>query len=225
MTIRVVVADDHPLMRGGLAAVIATAPDLALVGEARDGREAVTQFRALCPDVLLIDLAMPELGGIDAIRIIMGDHARATARSADAGGAPAEPRAAPRVVVLTVYAGDEDIHRALAAGALGYLFKDSGGAQVVAAIRAAARGERIVAPDVAARLTGSGPRADLSARELEVLTLVARGYRNREIATTIGRTEETVKMHVKSVLSKLGARDRTAAVAVALERGLLHIPP
>ena len=223
MPIRVVVADDHPLMRSGLAAVIATAPDLALVGECRDGWEAVEQFRSLRPDVLLIDLAMPGLSGIEAILIIMGEHARAGGE-ADRGDTSGVPNPAPRIVVLTVYAGDEDIHRALAAGAVGYLFKDAVGSQVVDAIRAAARGERVVPVGVAARLAEFGPRADLSSRELEVLTFIAKGYRNREIADAIGRTEETVKMHVKSVLSKLGARDRTTAVTVALERGLLHIP-
>jgi DNA-binding NarL/FixJ family response regulator len=224
MPIRVVVADDHPMMRSGLAAVIATAPDLLLVGEARDGWEAVEQFRALQPDVLLMDLAMPGLSGTEAIRTIMGEHVGATGHAPSPEGATGARRPVPRVVVLTVYVGDHDIQRALAAGAAGYLFKDATGAQVVDAIRLASRGERVIPPDVAARLTTSGPRIELSVRELEVLTLLAKGHRNREIAVAIGRTEETVKMHVKSVLSKLGARDRTAAVRIALERGLLHIP-
>ena len=222
MPIRVAIADDHPLMRGGLAAVIATAPDLVLVGEARDGREAVEMFRALRPDVLLVDLAMPELSGIDAIRAVMDDHARATARSH--GSASDADAPAPRVIVLTVYAGDDDIRRALAAGAAGYLLKDAAGADVIAAIRAVTRGERVVPTVVAARLAESGSPVELSARELEVLTLIAAGCRNREIAERIGRTEETVKMHVKSVLAKLGARDRTGAVNAALKRGFLHIP-
>jgi DNA-binding NarL/FixJ family response regulator len=223
MPIRVVVADDHPLMRSGLAAVIATAPDLVLVGEARDGWEAVEQFRRLRPDVLLMDLAMPGVSGTDAIHRIMGEHARASTQAhRPEGSADAPP--APRIIVLTVYAGDEDIRRALAAGAAGYLFKDASGPQVVDAIRAAADGQRVIPSEVAARLSQSGPRVELSAREIEVLALIAKGYRNREIGDAIGRSEETVKMHVKSVLAKLGARDRTAAVRIALERGILHIP-
>jgi two-component system, NarL family, response regulator len=210
MPITIVVADDHPMIRAGLGAVISLESDMSLVGEAGNGREAVDLYRRLHPDVMLIDINMPVMDGIDAIREIM------TEAEAD------ETRSAPRIIVLTVYAGDDDIHRALEAGAAGYLLKDMVGGQVIDAVRAAARGERVIPTAVAAQLAEFGARVSLTARELEVLTLIAKGHRNREIATAIGRTEETVKMHVKSVLAKLGVADRTEAVAVALERGIIH---
>lgn len=208
MTIRIVVADDHPLIRAGLAAMIALEPDFELAGEASNGQEAVEQWRTLRPDVLILDLAMPVMGGVDAIRAIMRED---SARS--------DP---PRILVLTVYGGDEDIHRALEAGAAGYLLKDTAGSRVVEAIRSAARGQQVIPQEVASRLEEYSPRVELTARELEVLTLVAKGFRNREIAAAIGRTEETAKVHVRSLLAKLGAQDRTQAVAIAQERGIIH---
>jgi DNA-binding NarL/FixJ family response regulator len=208
MTIRVVIVDDHPMIRAGLTAVIGTAPDLLLVGEAQNGEEAVEQARALRPDVMLMDLGMPVLGGLSAIRGILQQHDDDTPL--------------PRIIVLTVYAGDEDIRRALEAGASGYLLKDMAGTAVVNAIRCAARGERVMPQEVADQLAEFSAGAELTPRELEVLGLVAQGYRNRDIATAIGRSEETVKMHVKSLLAKLGAADRTEAAAVALKRGILH---
>lgn len=210
MPIRIVVADDHPMIRTGLGAVIALESDMVLVGEAATGEQAVELFRDLQPDVMLMDINMPVMDGIDAIRTIMAEIAE-------------HPELlSPRIVVLTVYAGDDDIHRALESGASGYLLKDMAGGQVIEAIRTAARGERVIPNVVAAHLAEFGARVSLTARELEVLTLIAKGLRNREIATEIGRTEETVKMHVKSVLAKLGVADRTEAVAVALERGIIH---
>jgi DNA-binding NarL/FixJ family response regulator len=206
MAIRIVVADDHPMMRAGVAAVIALEPDLELVGEAANGQEAVEQFERHRPDVMLMDLGMPIMTGVDAIRAIMSL-------------ANAHP---PRILVLTVYAGDADIHRALDAGAVGYLLKDMVGTQIIDAIRTVARGERVIPEEVAQQLAQFAPRVELTARELEVLTLLAKGLRNREIAAAIGRTEETVKVHVKSLLAKLGAADRTEAVALALERGIVH---
>jgi DNA-binding NarL/FixJ family response regulator len=210
MPISIVVADDHPMIRTGLAAVIALESDMLLLGEAANGQEAVEQWRQLRPTVMLMDLNMPVMDGIDAIRAIMSEVA------GDPGAI------APRIIVLTVYAGDDDIHRALDAGAAGYLLKDMAGGQVIESIRAAALGERVIPTAVAAQLVEFGARVSLTARELEVLTLIAKGQRNREIANEIGRTEETVKMHVKSVLAKLGVSDRTEAVAVALERGIIH---
>jgi DNA-binding NarL/FixJ family response regulator len=207
MAIRVVIADDHPMIRAGLAAVIGLEPDLELVGEASNGQEAVERSLALLPQVMLIDLGMPVMGGVDAIRAIM-----AKATNADK----------PSILVLTVHAGEADIRRALDAGAVGYLFKDMPGAQIIGAIRIAARGERVIPDVVATQLAEFAQRVDLTARELEVLTLMAKGHRNRDIATAIGRSEETVKMHVKSVLAKLGAADRTEAVALAIERGIVH---
>lgn len=210
MPISIVVADDHPMIRTGLAAVIALESDMLLLGEAANGQQAVEQWRRHRPTVMLMDINMPVMDGIDAIRAIMSEVA----------GDPAA--IAPRIIVLTVYAGDDDIHRALDAGAAGYLLKDMAGGQVIESIRAAALGERVIPTVVAAQLAEFGARVSLTARELEVLTLIAKGQRNREIANEIGRTEETVKMHVKSVLAKLGVSDRTEAVAVALERGIIH---
>ncbi|MEP7085779.1 MAG: response regulator transcription factor [Gemmatimonadota bacterium] len=210
MTIRIAVVDDHPMIRAGLGAVIALESDMQLVGEAANGQLAIELFRETHPDVMLMDINMPVMDGVDAIRAIMSE---ATDDSSVV---------APRIIVLTVYAGDDDIHRALDAGAAGYLLKDMVGGQVIDAVRAAARGEQVIPTVVAAQLAEFGARVSLTARELEVLTMIARGLRNREIANEIGRTEETVKMHVKSILAKLGVVDRTEAVAVALERGIIH---
>ncbi|MBA2685054.1 MAG: response regulator transcription factor [Gemmatimonadaceae bacterium] len=210
MTIRIAVVDDHPMIRAGLGAVIALESDMQLVGDAANGQQAIELFRETHPDVMLMDINMPVMDGVDAIRAIMSEA------TDDASVA------APRIIVLTVYAGDDDIHRALDAGAAGYLLKDMVGGQVIDAVRAAARGEQVIPTVVAAQLAEFGARVSLTARELEVLTMIARGLRNREIANEIGRTEETVKMHVKSVLAKLGVVDRTEAVAVALERGIIH---
>jgi len=210
MPIRIAVVDDHPMIRAGLGAVIALESDMQLVGEAANGQQAVELFRETHPDVMLMDINMPVMDGVDAIRAIMSE------------AAGDESITAPRIIVLTVYAGDDDIHRALDAGAAGYLLKDMAGGQVIDAVRAASRGEQVIPTVVAAQLAEFGARVSLTARELEVLTMIARGLRNRDIANEIGRTEETVKMHVKSVLAKLGVADRTEAVAVALERGIIH---
>jgi DNA-binding NarL/FixJ family response regulator len=212
MSIRIVVADDHPMMRAGLAAVIALESDLVLAGEATNGREAVELCMRLRPDVMLMDLGMPVMGGVEAIHAIMTE------------AFPPGPRPpTPRIVVLTIHAGDADINRALDAGAVGYLLKDMVGTEIIAAVRAAARGERVIPPVVAERAAEFGPRVDLTARELEVMTLLAKGLRNREIAAAIGRSEETVKVHVRNLLAKLGAEDRTQAVALALERGIVRL--
>jgi DNA-binding NarL/FixJ family response regulator len=210
MPIRIAVVDDHPMIRAGLGAVIALEDDMQLVGEAANGQQAVELFRESHPDVMLMDINMPVMDGVDAIRAIMSEAAED------------ESITAPRIIVLTVYAGDDDIHRALDAGASGYLLKDMAGGQVIDAVRAASRGEQVIPTVVAAQLAEFGARVSLTARELEVLSMIARGLRNRDIANEIGRTEETVKMHVKSVLAKLGVADRTEAVAVALERGIIH---
>jgi two-component system, NarL family, response regulator len=217
MAIRVAIADDHPLIRSGLAAVIELEPDLELVGQAQDGIEAVALFRDRRPDVILMDLGMPGIGGVEAIRAIMREWESAE-------GAAGTDCTAPRIVALTVYAGDQDIRQALEAGAAGYLLKDMAGSMVVDAIRSAARGEPVLPPAVAARLSEFSTPVELSARELEVLALVAEGRRNRDIARVIGRSEETVRVHLKNILAKLGVGSRTEAVAVALKRGILHQP-
>lgn len=203
--IRVLTADDHPVVRAGIAAMLANEPDLVVVAEAADGEEAVALFETHRPDVVLIDLRMPRLDGVGAIQAI---------RAIDRGA---------RLVALTTYEGDADIHRALAAGACGYLIKDALVGELVDAVRAAAAGKRVIPPAVATRLAEFMPRDDLSAREREVLLYVARGLSNKEIARAIGRSAETVKAHLESVFQKLGARDRTQAVTLALQRGIIHL--
>jgi DNA-binding NarL/FixJ family response regulator len=157
------------------------------------------------PDVVLMDLRMPQMDGIAAIRAIVAAHPEA------------------RVVALTSYEGDADIYRALDAGACGYLIKDMTGPEVVAAIRTAAAGKRVIPPPVAGRLAEFTPRVDLTPREIDVLRLAAKGLRNRDIARLIGRTEETVKVHLKHIMSKLDVQDRTEAVTLALQRGIIHL--
>ena len=203
--IRVLSADDHPVVRNGIAAMIANEPDIEVVAQARDGAEAVALFEAHAPDVVLMDLRMPTLDGVSAIRAIR-------AMDPDA-----------RVVALTTFDGDTDIHRALSAGACAYLLKDALVGDLVAAIRSAVAGRRLIPPAVASRLAEFTPRVELTAREQEVLQLVADGLRNKEIARVIGRSNETVKDHMQSILQKLGARDRTQAVTLALQRGIIRL--
>ena len=205
MTIRVLVVDDHAVVRAGIAAMIANEADVDVVAEAADGAEAVAQYAAHRPDVVLMDLRMPRMDGAAAIGAIL-----AADRTA-------------RVVALTMYEGDADIHRALSAGACGYLLKDVPSSELVAALRTAARGGRVIPAAVAGRLAEFTPRADLTAREVEVLRLVAKGLRNREVARVIGRTEGTVKAHLKNIHEKLGVDDRTEAVTLALQRGIIHL--
>jgi DNA-binding NarL/FixJ family response regulator len=203
--IRVLVADDHPIVRAGLATVVSQQPELELVGEAADGAEAVAIVRERRPDVVLMDLRMPRMDGVTAIRTIKTEFPEV------------------RVLALTTYEGDVDIHRALEAGARGYLTKDMLLTDVVSAIRAVHRGERAIPAPVAARLAEFTPRTDLTERETEVVRLVARGLSNREIASVIGRSDETVKVHLKNIFGKLGVADRTEAVTLAISRGILHL--
>ena len=205
LRIRVLVADDHPVVRGGLAAVVAEQPDLEVVAEAENGEKAISLFRDCQPDVVLMDLRMPVLDGIEAIRHITHEFPHA------------------RILALTTYEGDADIRRALDAGARGYLLKDMLLTEVVTAIRAVHRGERILPAAVAERLAEYPPRSDLTERETEVLRLVARGLSNKEVARAIGRTNETVKIHLKNIFTKLGVTDRTEAVTRGLARGLIHL--
>ena len=202
--IRVLIADDHPLVRQGVVAVVAAQTDMAVVGEAGDGRQAVELFRKLRPDVALMDLGLPILDGIGAMEAI---------RSEFPGS---------RFIALTVYQGDEDIHRALQAGAQAYLLKSAPASQLVAAIRAVHAGLRKIPPEVASLISDRGPGPGLTAREIEVLKLVAKGRTNVEIAQELHITSGTAKWFVSSILSKLGVDDRTEAVTTALERGILH---
>jgi len=198
-------ADDHPVVRTGIGAVVANEPDMSIVAEAGDGVDAVAMYDRYSPDVVLMDLRMPRLDGIEATRAIIAAHPEA------------------RVVALTSYEGDADIYRALDAGACGYLIKDMVGSDVVGAIRSAAAGRRVVPPSVAGRLAEFTPRVDLTQREVEVLRLTAKGLRNRDIARVIGRTEETVKVHLKNIMAKLEVEDRTEAVTLGLQRGIIHL--
>jgi DNA-binding NarL/FixJ family response regulator len=198
-------ADDHPVVRTGISAIVANEPDMSVVAEAGDGLDAVAMYDKYSPDVVLMDLRMPRLDGIAATHAIVAAHPEA------------------RVVALTSYEGDADIYRALDAGACGYLIKDMVGSDVVGAIRTAAAGRRVVPPGVAGRLAEFTPRVDLTPRELEVLRLTAKGLRNRDIARVIGRTEETVKVHLKNIMAKLDVEDRTEAVTLGLQRGIIHL--
>ena len=203
--IRVLTVDDHPVVRTGIRAMIANESDMSVVAEAGDGNEAIALYEAQKPDVVLMDLRMPKADGIAAIRAILEGHAEA------------------RIIALTSYEGDADIYRALDAGACGYLIKDMLGTQVVNAVRTAAAGKRVIPPEVALRLAEFTPRLDLTPREVEVVRLTAKGLGNREIARVIGRTEETVKVHLKHVMAKLGVTGRTEAVTLAIQRGIIHL--
>jgi DNA-binding NarL/FixJ family response regulator len=207
--IRVLIADDHPVVRDGLRAMLATQPDMAVVGEAATGTKAVACARALHPDVVLMDLQMPELDGPAAIAALRDR----------------EPQV--RVLVLTTFGTDADITRAIDAGATGYLLKDAPREQLFNAIRAAARGESVLSPSVATRVLGRmrAPAEEaLSPREIEILGAVARGLSNRDIGRQLYISEATVKTHLLRIFGKLGVDDRTAAVTVALERGIIRLP-
>jgi two-component system NarL family response regulator len=204
-TTRILTADDHPLIREGLAAVLSAQSDLQVVAEAANGEEAIEAYARLHPDIVLMDLRMPVMDGLAATRAILAD----------------DPAA--RIIVLTTYDGDEDIHRALAAGARGYLLKDMMRTDLLTVIRAVHDGRRGIPAPVAARLAEHTPRVGLTPRELEVLRFVADGLTNSEVAEKIGRTEGTVKVHLKNILQKLDAKDRTEAVTTALRRGFIRL--
>ena len=207
--IRVLIADDHPVVRSGLAGVLSTSADLEVVGEASDGNEAVRLAGTLEPDVVLMDLRMPGLDGAGATAEITRRHPEV------------------RVLIVTTYDTDADIVRAVEAGAAGYVLKDTPLVQLLDSVRAAARGETVLAQSVAARLMrrARGPnQAELTARELEVLALVARGQTNAEVGRSLFIGEATVKTHLLRTFAKLEVDDRTAAVTVAMERGLLPSP-
>jgi DNA-binding NarL/FixJ family response regulator len=204
--IRLIIVDDHPVVRDGLRGMLSGDPDLEVIGEGSDGEEALALVAAVRPDVILMDLRMPRRGGAAAIRAL------------------AESGSTARVLVLTTYDSDSDVVPALEAGATGYLLKDSPRDELVRAIRAAARGEAVLAPSVATRLVSQlrAPAHDaLSERELEVLTLIAQGETNRGAAARLFISEATVKTHLLHIYAKLDVNDRAAAVAAAYERGLL----
>jgi DNA-binding NarL/FixJ family response regulator len=203
--IRVLVVDDHPIMRFGIATIINATPDMEAVAQAGSAEEAIDLYAQFLPDITLMDLQLPGMSGVDAIRSII-------ARYRDA-----------RFVVLTTYEGDEDIHQALEAGARSYIIKGMPHDALVSALRRVYSGGRFLPPPVSHALSSRTPNSDLSPREREVLNLIVKGRNNKEIARELGITEATVKCHVGVILSRLNVSDRTQAAIAALQRGLVHL--
>jgi len=203
--IGVLVVDDHPIMRLGVAAIINAQSDMKVCGQAGSGEEAVKMFKKFRPDVTLMDLRLPAMSGLEALKAIRQEDGHA------------------RCIVLTTYEGDEDIHQALAAGAMGYIIKGMSHETLVDALRRVQAGIRFLPPPVARSLADRTPNSDLSPREREVLSLMVHGRSNREIAAELGITEATVKCHVSVILARLEVNDRTQAVVAALQRGLEHL--
>jgi DNA-binding NarL/FixJ family response regulator len=203
--IRIALVDDHPLLRQGIAALLADQTDLQLVAQASNGLEAIEQFRTHRPDVMLMDLQMPGMNGIDAMIAIRGEFSEA------------------RFIVLTTYTGDVQIVRALKAGARAYLLKSLLHRELLDTIRAVHAGQKRIPPEVAAELADHAADDTLTPREIEVLRLIAAGNANKLVADHLAITEETVKAHVKNILSKLDANDRTHAVTIGLKRGIIEL--
>ena len=197
--------DDHPLVRKGIASILANEADMELVGEAGNGREAVELFKQSHPDVTLMDLRMPDMDGVQATRAIRNEFPEA------------------KIIALTSYDGDQDIYRALEAGVRGYMLKEMVHTDVIRAIRTVYSGKRLMPHEVAERLSEYFPQVALTPREVEVLGYVARGLANKEIAEKLGTASGTIKMHIQNILEKLGAADRTHAVTIAIQRGILHL--
>ncbi len=204
-TIRVMLVDDHPAFRKGLAALIGSEDDMEVVAETGDGREALAWYRHKRPDVVLMDLRLPGLGGVEATLAIR----------------QAFPKA--RVIVLTTFDLDEDIYRAIQSGAKSYLLKDSSEEELTSTIRAVYADEQELPPKVAARLAARLQRPELHGRELEVLRMLIKGYCNKEMAADLHLSEDTIKAHLKSLFAKLGVRSRTEAAIVAIRHGVIHI--
>jgi DNA-binding NarL/FixJ family response regulator len=203
--IRVLTIDDHPLLREGIAALVSNQSDMELVAEGSNGREAIELYRKHLPDVTLMDLQMPEMGGIDAMSAIRGEFPEA------------------RIIVLTTYAGDVQVFRALKAGARAFLLKGLLRKELLDTIRAVHAGQKRLPPEIAAEIAEHATDDTLTAREIDVLRLIAAGNANKEIAAQLSITEETVKGHVKNILAKLGANDRTHAVTIGLKRGIFDL--
>jgi DNA-binding NarL/FixJ family response regulator len=205
MTIRILSVDDHPLLREGIAMLIENQPDMVLVAQAATGREAIEQFRQHRPDVTLMDLRLPDISGIDALIAIRSESPHAC------------------VVMLTTFEGDVEIQRALEAGARGYLLKTAPARELVEVIRQTHAGKKRIPAEVAAKLVEHMGDEALTPREVEVLKYLAEGNRNKDIGERLFISEETVKVHIKHIMEKLGANDRTQAVAIAIRRGIIQL--
>lgn len=203
--IRILTVDDHPLLREGIASLVGTEPNMTIIGEASGGREAVDLFRKLRPDITLMDLRMADMNGIEAITQIVSEFPDA------------------KIIVLTTYSGDVQIVRALKAGAQGYLLKGLLRKELLDTIRAVNEGKKRVSPEVASQVAEYAIEGALTTREIDVLQLIAQGNANKLVADRLSITEDTVKAHVKSILSKLAANDRTHAVTIALKRGIIDL--
>ena len=203
--IRILVAEDHLVARVGVTTIVNMQPDMMVVAEASNGQQAVELYRQHAPDVALLDMRMPGMGGVEAAMAIRAEFPAA------------------KMIALTTYGGDEDIRRALTAGVLAYLTKDVLHDELLKAIRAVNEGHTYLPAAVAAALAAQLPRPDLSAREVQVLELIVRGLANKQIAYALSIAEHTVKNHVKNILSKLGVQDRTQAATAAIQRGIIHL--
>jgi len=204
--IRILVAEDHLVARVGVTTIVNMQPDMEVVGEASNGQQAVEMFRKLQPDVALLDMRMPVMGGVEAAQKIRGEFPHA------------------HLIALTTYGGDEDIRRALAAGVLASLTKDVLHDELLRAIRAVQAGQTYLPAGVAASLAAQLPGPELSAREIQVLELIVQGLANKQIAYQLSIAEHTVKNHVKNILGKLNVQDRTQAATAAIQRGIVHLP-
>jgi len=204
--IRILTVDDHPLLRKGIAALVNAEPDLKLIAEASNGKEALAAFRSHRPDITLMDLQMPEMDGLEAVEAIRREFPEA------------------RIIVLTTYSGDTQVLRALKGGARGYMLKGNVHKELLDAIRAVHAGQKRIPPELAAELADHAADDALTAREIDVLRLIAVGNSNKEIADHLSICEATVKSHVTGILSKLGANDRAHAVTIGLKRGIIGLP-